>query len=274
MVELFNTFLVNPITNVLVAIYTLLTAIHVPFALGFSIILLTVLIRFILYPLTASQLRASRKMQIVAPHLSQLRKKHKGDSARLQKETMLLYKEHGVNPAAGCLPVLIQLPIIWALYGTLRHVVTLPGKAVVDMVNNIVYFPFLRLTHPWDAHFFGLPLGKNPSQLISVFGFLILLLPLLTGLLQFVQSKMMFPVKDKKIVEKKEKKEGSEDFSSIMQTQTIFLFPVMIAFFSYSFPIGLSLYWNTFTIFGIIQQYKVQGFGGLSDLKKYLPKNK
>src|SRR4030066_1302795 len=124
----FNLILVWPITTVLIAIYKSLVFIHVPYALGFSIIILTVIIRLLLYPLISSQLKASKKMQEIAPHISKLRDRHKGDAKTLQQETMRLYKEHGVNPAAGCLPILIQIPIIWGLYSVLNHIVKLgPG---------------------------------------------------------------------------------------------------------------------------------------------------
>lgn len=274
--NLFQLLLVQPIINILVGIYSGLTFLHIPSSLGFSIILLTVVIRLILYPFTASQLKASRKMQQLTPHLSKLKEKHKGDAQRLQKETMALYKEHGVNPAAGCLPVVIQLPVIWALYYVLQHVVTFK----LSEINNQLYFPSLHLAHIWNTTFFGLSLGSKPSELVTHVGPLILLIPLLTGVLQFIQTKMMFvqpaPVESKELRIKNQggktkevKKEGAQDFATAFQTQSMYIFPVMIAFFSYTFPLGLSLYWNTFTIFGILQQYQLQGLGGL---EAYFPK--
>ena len=266
MVNLFQLLLVQPIINILVTIYSGLTLLHIPSALGFSIILLTVVIRLILYPFTASQLRASRKMQELTPHLSRLKEKHKGDSQRIQKETMALYKEHGVNPAAGCLPVIIQLPVIWALYYVLQHVVTFK----LSEINHQVYFSSIRLMHIWNTTFFGLSLGAKPAELIAHVGPVILLVPLLTGALQFIQTKMMFVKPVATIVKDKNKKpDTATDFATAFQNQSLYVFPVMIAFFSYTFPIGLSLYWNTFTIFGIIQQYRLQGLGGL---QAYFPK--
>jgi YidC/Oxa1 family membrane protein insertase len=110
-----------------------------------------------------------------------------------------------------------------------------------------------------------------PSKLISTVGPLVLLIPVLTGVLQFFLSKMMIPAKTaievlEKDIEKKAPvdKKDAEDFASAFQTQSLFIFPLMIGFFSFSFPIGISLYWNTFTIFGIIQQYKIMGLGGLN----------
>ncbi|MCL5970384.1 MAG: YidC/Oxa1 family membrane protein insertase [Patescibacteria group bacterium] len=270
---IFNEILVRPIINILLAIYQVLFAVHVPYALGFSIIILTIIIRFILYPLTASQLKASKKMQQIAPHLSHLKQKHKGDAKRIQQETMRLYKEHGVNPAAGCLPIVIQLPIIWALYSVLQKVVRISPSTLVSEVNKLAYpLDFLKLSHPWDQYFFGIPLGQTPSTLIKVMP-LIMLVPALTALFQFVQSKMMFSkpkeevLKEQGVKTKKEPKK-EEDFAAAFQKQSLYIFPVMIGFFSYSFPIGLSLYWNTFTLFGILQQYKIQGLGGLEEWTK------
>lgn len=264
---LFTSILVRPIVTVLVAIYQVLAALHTPYPLGFSIILLTIVIRVILYPLTRSQLKASKKMQEIAPHVARLKEKHKGDSKTLQAETMKLYKEFGINPAAGCVPTLIQLPIIWGLYSVLQQVVRYGSHDAVPQINKLLYIDAIKLTHAWDQSFFGLPLGKGPSQLVSYMP-LILLVPVLTALFQFVQSKMMVPVKVKGKEEKKK-----DDFATAFQTQSLFIFPLMIGFFSYNFPIGISLYWNTFTVFGIIQQYRVSGLGGLAEWKqKFFPK--
>jgi YidC/Oxa1 family membrane protein insertase len=266
--SLFNTILVWPIVNVLVAVYKGLLFVHFPFALGFSIIILTIIIRIILYPLTSSQLKATKKMQELNPHLARLKDKHKGDAKTLQAETMKLYKEHGVNPAAGCLPVIIQLPIIWGLYATLRQIVTLQPS----VLNKIVYFDSLKLSKAWDSNFFGVSLGANPSHLITTIGPVILIIPLLTALFQFIQSKMMFS-KPKPLpgeIVKKDDKKKNDDFATAFQSQSMYIFPVMIGFFSWTFPIGLSLYWNTFTIFGIIQQYRVSGLGGLLEWKDKL----
>ena len=268
--SLFNTILVWPIVNALVGIYKILFFIHFPYALGFSIILLTIVIKLILYPLTTPQLKASKKMQEISPHLSKLKDKHKNDAKTLQVETMKLYKEFGVNPVAGCLPLIVQLPVIWGLYTVLDKIVRLGAKDVAGSINKIVYFDFLKLSGSWDPNFLGIPLGQNPAGLISKIGPLILIVPLLTFLFQFIQSKMMIPQKkdkDKNLRAGKAVEKKKDDFASAFQSQSLYIFPVMIGFFSYTFPIGLSLYWNTFTVFGIIQQYLISGWGGLKDLK-------
>lgn len=265
--SIFNYVLVWPILNSMIAVYKVLITLNIPYALGFSIIILTALIRFVLYPVMVSQLRASKKMQELSPHLAKLKEKHKEDAKRLQQETMRLYKEHGVNPAAGCLPMLIQLPIIWGLYSVLQQVVRPESQKVILEINKIVYFDFLKITNEWDTSFFGFPLGSNPASLLPTFGPLVFLIPFITGFLQFLQSKMLFTPPHQEVKNKEKKK---DDFASAFQSQSTYIFPIMIGFFSYTFPIGLSLYWNTFTLFGMIQQYQIAGLGGLKGWKKRL----
>lgn len=250
--DIFTLFLVQPITNVLVVIYHALIYLHVPYALGFSIILLTVLIRLLLFPLMGKQLRSMKQMQLLNPKLAELKEQYKKNPQRLQAETMLLYKQHGINPAAGCLPLLIQLPLIWGLYSVLQHAVT---QTKLAEVNKLIYSDSLKLSSMWDAHFFGLPLGQTPGKLLATVGVGILLIPILTGVSQFIQTKMTTPAPVKK---DPAKKDSQPDFATAFQTQSLYIFPFMIGFFSFNFPVGLSLYWITFTVFGIIQQYLMQ----------------
>lgn len=259
--QIFQLLIVNPLTNILLAIYQLLAYLHIPSPLGFSIVVMTIVIRFLLYPVMASQIKTSKKMSLLSPHLSKLKEQHKGDAQKLQSATMALYKEHGVNPAAGCLPMIIQLPVLLGLYNVLQHIIGLRADQVVKTVNAIAYFPGLKLSQPWDTTFFGLPLGKAPADLFQTYGVLILLIPLVTGFFQFLQSKMMFaPAVE---LSPKDKKPTEPDFATAFQSQSLFLFPAMLAFLSFRFALGLSFYWNTFTIFGMIQQYKLSGWGGL-----------
>jgi|SRR6185369_5967584 len=262
-IPILSPFLTQLVTNILVVFYQGLSYIHIPFALGFAIILLTVFIRLLLYPLTSKQLQVTKKMQDLAPHLSNIKDKHKGDMKKQQEATMALYKEHGVNPAAGCLPGLVQiLVLLCGLYPALYKIFTLPQHSVLSTVNHMLYFPSLHLTTLWDTHFLGLMLGKTPAQQFASVGPIILIIPVLTAVFQFLQSKMMMSATPKgAIVVKKDNK--PDDFAATFQKQSLYLLPVMIGFFSWNFSIGLSLYWNTFTVFGIIQQYLVAGLGGL-----------
>ena len=202
-------------------------------------------------------------MQDMAPHISNLKAKHKDDKKKQQEETMKLYKEFGVNPAAGCLPVVIQIPIIWGLYHVLSSVVSANSLAKLKEINHLLYFDGLKLTRLWEASFFGIPLSPSPAQLMPHMP-LIILVPVLTGVLQLIFSKMMAP----EIAPTGKQ----DDFQATFAKQSLFIFPIMIAFFSFRLPFGLSLYWNAFTIFGIIQQYFLVGLGGLKQWQKYTAK--
>ncbi|MDO8260676.1 MAG: YidC/Oxa1 family membrane protein insertase [Candidatus Magasanikbacteria bacterium] len=271
--NLFDVILINPIINVLVFLYSALSVAHIPFALGFAIILLTVSIRLVVWPLTSTQLKSSKKMAELKPHLDSIKSKHGADKVRHQQEVSKLYKEHGVNPLAGCLPLLLQIPIFIALYQVLLKFVNLNSTQLLENINTRIYLPALRLSDIPSTSFFGLSLSAKPDQWQQI-GFLILAIPLATGVLQYIQSKMLVPEAKPGLVKakdtKKEGKAGLEDSMGQMQSQMTLIMPAMIAFFSYGFPVGLSLYWNTFTIIGIVQQYKIMGAGSLA---KYLPKN-
>src|SRR3989344_9709166 len=108
---IFDTLFFGPIVNALIFIYKVLQMVSLPGALGFAIILLTIVIRLLIWPFTASQVKSAHKMASLKPFLDALKLKHKDDRKAMQEAQMALYKEHGVNPMGGCLPALIQLPI-------------------------------------------------------------------------------------------------------------------------------------------------------------------
>lgn len=257
MIELFNTVFTIPLTNLLVLFYHGLLFLHVPYALGFAVIVMTAVIKLLLYPLMSSQIKSTQKMQELGPKVNKLKDKYKNDKTRQQQEMMRLYKEHNINPASGCLPTLIQFPILIALYRALTHIVSLNSAADIQKVNDTLYFSFLHIDKAWNPSFFGLPLSQSPSHIFASTP-LIILAPVLTAVFQFLLSKMMIPAQATST------KEKSDDFQSAIQKQSMFIFPLMIGWFSFSLPLGLTLYWNTFTIFGILQQYLLVGLGGLT----------
>jgi YidC/Oxa1 family membrane protein insertase len=270
----FNKFFIWPILNLLLAIHKIFETIGIPGALGLSIIFLTILVRMIIWPLTAQQLKSAKKMSDLRPKLEDLKKRFGDDKQRLQKEQIALYKEHGVNPASGCLPLVLQIPIFIALYQVLLQVLRVGSQTdLLQQINQIAYHPILRPSGPLDPSFLGFNLGQKPADW-SKAGAILLLVPVITGLLQFIQSKMLAAPKEQKVKEHEEKKgkEKQEELMVAMQSQMTYLMPGMIALFSYGFPLGLSLYWNTFTIFGIIQQYLISGLGGLVDFIPFLKK--
>ncbi len=253
---LWNEVFIRPILNVLVLLYKAFSGIGLPGSLGLAIIALTILIRFLLYPFTQAQMKSMQKMQVLKPHMDKIKEKHKGDAKKQQVEMARLYKEHNINPAAGCLPLLIQMPIFIALYNVLQQVVSIGdiGK-VMDDINQKVYFSQLKLTVPWDPYFLVVNLGTTPGNWQKDGAFL-LIIPVITGVLQFLQTKTMniAPPKLKQEIVKKNDQKKEDDFQNIMQKQMLYFFPAIIAFFSYGFPVGLSLYWNVFSLFGKIQQ--------------------
>jgi len=274
--NLWNQLLVWPITNLLMGFYKLCEFLHIPGPLGFAIILLTIAIRLLLYPLMHVQLKSAKKMSDLKPHLDALNAKHKDNKKALQQAQLALYKEHGVNPAAGCLPTLVQFPILIALYNVFYQLLGSTNiTAFLTELNKILYFPFLHLTK-LDFMFLGANLTIKPSEW-QKYGWWLLSIPLITALLQWYQTKLMLPARNaspagqalqdkagwhsdaggpsSKAIEKKdsEKKDDMGD----MQRQMALITPVMFGFFALQFPLGLSLYWNVFGLFGIIQQLQI-----------------
>lgn len=268
MFEIFDLLFFAPVINLLVLIYHGFNYLHIPGALGFSIMALTLIIRVLVWPFMSSQIKATKKMSELKPHMDELKRKHKDDKQGLAAAQMALYKEHGVNPAGGCLPALIQIPIFIALYQAIINILPNAGGHI-DKINKLIYFPDLKLPSTIDPNFFGISLGVKPAE-FGTYGLLLLLIPVITALLTFVQSKMMAPKQIKKYKSDSPKeikeKENLEDSMAAMQSQMAYLMPVMIGYFAYTFPIGLAIYWNMYTILGIVQQYQHTGWGGMTDI--------
>lgn len=254
---LFNQLLIWPFINLLIVFYKGFSFLHIPGSLGFAIIALTLTIRGALHPLTAKQMESAQKMQELKPHLDKLQHKHKNNKQRLQQEQLKLYQKHGLNPAAGCFPMLLQFPVLIALYQVFWQILGNSNLTeMISQINKIVYFSFLKI-QSLDLWFFGFNLAAKPSQW-QQYGWWLLLIPVVTGLLQWYQTKLMTGVQRIEIKEQKTKnKEQKENMGQEMQKQMALMMPLMIGFFAFSFPIGLALYWNTFTVFGIVSQKKI-----------------
>lgn len=245
---IFNQFLIWPFINLLIFFYVGFQALRIPGALGLAIIAMTFLVRGALHPLTSKQMESTRKMQALKPQIDQLAKKYAKDRQKLQQEQLKLYQKEGINPAAGCLPLLLQFPILIALYRVFWRILSNGnGAEVVEQINKIVYFPFLKI-QSLDLNFFGVNLALHPGQWRE-HGLWLLSIPVITAVLQWYQTKLMTMGQSLPTVEGDKK---SDDPSQQMQKQMGLIMPLMIGFFAYSFPVGLSLYWNTFTVFGIL----------------------
>ncbi len=274
--SLFDTIFFGPIVNVLVLLVRGLEGMGVPGALGIAIIVVTILIRILVWPLMATQLKSAKKLADLKPHMDELKKKHKDDKQALAKAQMDLYKEHGVNPAGGCLPLLIQIPPMIAIYQVIYAF--FDGDHGLNRINGVLYNQDWALSQVPNLNFFGMNLADKPSDFARV-GLIILIVPLITAALQLVQSRMMtpkaVPVNKKDSKKEKQEKESMEDAMASMQGQMMFIMPLMMGYISYTFPIGLALYLNTLTIVGIWQQYLISGWGGLEDwVKKLFPNSK
>jgi YidC/Oxa1 family membrane protein insertase len=142
------------------------------------------------------------------------------------------------------------------------------NQAGLDHINYFLYNQAWRLTESPDPYWLGLNLAVKPMDSWNSVWVAAILIPVITGALQFIQSKMMMPVTEKTAViptVKGQKKEepSTEETMATVQSQMVFIMPVMIGYFAYTFPIGLALYWNMFSILGIYQQYMIGGWGGL-----------
>lgn len=275
---LWNQLLVWPIVNVLIAIYKGFEYLHIPGPLGFAVIGLTIVIRLLLYPLMNAQMKSAKKMSALKPHLDNLNAKHKEDKQALQQAQLALYKEHGVNPAAGCLPLLIQMPVLIALYNVFYEVLNNGNtQKVLENLNHVAYATWMHIDK-LDLTFFGVNLGLKPSQW-QTHGWWLLSIPIITGALQWYQSKLMLPqvakpqdegvsVKGKgngkpkntnplTLAAKPSQEAKPEDTAMEMQKQMAMITPVMFGYFALQFPLGLALYWNVFGVFGIMQQLKI-----------------
>jgi YidC/Oxa1 family membrane protein insertase len=206
-------------------------------------------------------MHTAKKMQDMKPHLDKLQAKHKKDPKKLQEEQLRLYQEAGINPASGCLFMILQMPIFIALYQTLSTFIGTNSGPGLATINKALYFPFLKISQidPW---FFGINLIVTPEKAGNPLYYLI---PVITAVLQFFQYQVSVPAapvtepvaKELKEGQKEEKKDDAGDFQKAMNTQMKFIFPLMIGWFSLRMPVGLSLYWNIFSLFSIMQYRQI-----------------
>ncbi len=217
--------------------------------LGLAIIALTLLIRFILLPITQSSMKSAQKIKELQPEVDKLKKKHGKDQQALQKAQLELYKKYNVNPFAGCLPQIIQLVVLLFLY---RMFISFLGQTEVHGVTIDPTFAWLNLGQPDSLHI--LPFLAFATQMV-------LSLMIAPG----GEVRDVVPNKSRKQAIKKEneKEENMAEMAATMQKQMLFIMPVMTGVIALQFPAGLALYWIVGNIFSIVQQYYLSGWGGL-----------
>jgi YidC/Oxa1 family membrane protein insertase len=253
---MWHTFFYQPLVNALIFSYQLLGQ-----NLGWAIIALTLFIRGALTPLTAPSLKSAEKLRSLQPELEKLKAKHGKDRQQLAQAQLKLYQEHGVNPAAGCLPQIIQLVILVALFQAFNQVLT-PDGNVINNLNQILYSPlqlpadtvinskflYLNLTQP-DV--FSIPSLKLSFLTINKLPGIFLIL---AALIQFFSSKLMMPATKVAEAEAEKTKQQSDDMAVAMQQQMLYFMPLLTLLIGFRFPSGLVLYWLTFSLFMLVQQ--------------------
>ncbi len=226
LVNIFNSLLYQPLFNALILIY-----LYIPGSdFGVAVILLTVLIKLILYPLASKGIKSQRALSTLQPKIKEIQERYKDDKEKQSREMMEFYKREKINPFSGCLPLLIQLPILIALFRLFWN-----GFGPEKM--GFLY-SFIPNPGAIDTAFLGIMNLAEPSIILAV----------ITGVAQFFQTKMVTP-------KTKKSNKNASDFSQVMQKQMLYFFPIFTIFILWRMPSAIALYWLTTTVFTIAQQY-------------------
>jgi YidC/Oxa1 family membrane protein insertase len=225
----FNTILYRPIFNALVLLYENLPG-H---DFGIAIIVLTCFIRLVLYPSTLKSIKSQKALQELQPKIKEIQSKFKKDKEGQAKAMMELYKREKISPVSGCLPMLIQLPILIALFLVLRNIA---GNS--NSLDSSLFYSFVPYLEKINLTFLGV------MDLTVSYSFL----AILAGAFQFIQTKMITP-------KTKSSSGKTGDFSQVMQKQMLYFFPILTILILWRLPSAIGLYWLTTTLFAIGQQY-------------------
>ena len=228
--SLWHELIYQPLYNILIGLIDIFPSHNV----GLAIIVLTILVKLALFPLTGKSIEAQHAMKQLEPDLKRIKEKHGHDRQMLAQKTMELYQAKGVNPFSGCLPILIQIPIIFGLYWVFYK--GLPVVKVEDLYSFIA--------NPGSLHMSLLTIDLLGKSLV---------LAVLAGLTQFIQAKLSMK-RQPAITPSEGKPSFQEDFARSMQLQMVYVLPVMIGLISYHLPAAVALYWATSNILGIGQE--------------------
>jgi YidC/Oxa1 family membrane protein insertase len=241
--DIWTTFILQPMLNALLGLYSVLWA-----QFWLAIIVFTVIVRGLMTPLMLPQQRSAKKMQEIQPRLQELQKKYGKDRERLSQEQMKLYKEAGVNPMGGCLPMLVQFPIWIGLYQSIIQALGYQPLQLLSLSGNI--YPFMSALWsevPLNRYFLGMDLALTPQQL----GGLTYALPVMVAFTSWLQTKMTTSTAP------------TDGQAGGMGQSMTMMMPLMFGFFSLNFATGLSFYFIISNIIGIITQGFISGWEGL-----------
>lgn len=238
---MWDTLIIEPFTNVLLMITMLVKN------FGVAIILFTILVKFITYPLTAKQMKSSQAMQDLQknPRYLKMQEKYKDNKEKLAEEQMKLYKELGVSPFSSCLPMLVQFPIIIGLYQSIMRAMASTPLELIKLERLI--YPFLDPTKilPIQNRFLWMDLGQPERLIIGGIG--IPVLTILVVITTIVQTRVMTPATD-----------AGNDQSAAMTNSMNMTMPIMMGILAYQFSAGLALYFVVSNLTTIVQ-YAVMG---------------
>ena len=240
---MWQSLFIQPLANALVFLTNVFGS------LGWAIIVLTVLVRLLLVPLILPTLRSGQKMKELAPRLEKLKKKYGKNKEKLAKAQMELYKKEGINPVMGCLPNIVQMVILVALFQVFTKALN------PQMQENLIGLLYKGVPVPAQGinlSFWYLNLAK-PDLIGKIPGFFLIL----SAGFQFLTAKLSFP-QAQAVQEKAQKTpQKSDDMGAMMQKQMVYMMPVMTIFIGLTLPSGVTLYWFVFSLTGLIQQYFV-----------------
>ena len=251
--NIWNTLILDPMINSLMWIYSGLGQ-----NFGLAIIVFTIVVRLITYPLTASQIKSTRNMQELqkSKKWQDIQKKHKGDREKLAQEQMNLYKEMGVSPFGSCLPTLIQFPIIIGLYQAVIRALAVTPIQLLELTRHIYPFYNAAALIPLNNYFLWMDLSQPEKDYgIAIAGFGIPILAILVVGTTFLQSKLMTPPST-----------TGEQGANMSRAMNLYM-PLFMGYLAYSFPSGLALYFVTSNLAGILQY----GIMGRLDWRNLIP---
>ena len=229
MIELYNLILYKPLFNAVIFIYNILPGQD----FGLAIVVLTLVIRSVFFPLTVRTVRSQRALNKINPRMKEIKERFKNDAQAQSAAIMKLYKDNNINPLSGCLPLLIQLPILIALYSAFA--------AGFKPENLDLLYGFIQ----------------NPGQINTLsFGFLDItkssaVLALVTGGFQYLQLKQNSDIMGS--TDRSGQPEGQNEMQALSK-QMLYFFPVMIIIIGWNLPAGLIVYWLTTTLFSMGEQ--------------------
>lgn len=239
---MWDTLIIDPMINTLLWIYTILGS------FGIAIIVFTILVRLITYPLTAQQMRSAQKMQELqqSKKFQDLKKKYKDDAQKMQQEQMKLYQEMGVNPLGSCLPTLIQFPIIIGLYQAIIRALAVTPTQLFDFSKHIYPFIDASVLIPLNNQFLWMDLSQPERLIIPGIPFGIPVLAIVVVVTTYLQSKLMTPATA-----------GGEQGAQVTQAMNLYM-PFLMGYLALTFASGLSLYFVASNLVSIAQ-YALMG---------------